>query len=76
MTIAGRVVLKRDMGKLVFATLRDRDGDLQLVLDAAMLPARLALFQEVDLGDIIGATGRVGTTRGRAEHVRASAGRC
>ena len=23
----------------------------------------LALFQEVDLGDIIGATGRVGTTR-------------
>ena len=63
-TIAGRVVLKRDMGKLVFATLRDRDGDLQLVLNAADLPAEdLALFQEVDLGDIIGATGRVGTTR-------------
>ena len=63
-TIAGRVVLKRDMGKLVFATLRDRDGDLQLVLNAADLPAEdLARFQEVDLGDIIGATGRVGTTR-------------
>ena len=63
-TIAGRVVLKRDMGKLVFATLRDRDGDLQLVLNAADVPAEeLALFQEVDLGDIIGATGRVGTTR-------------
>jgi lysyl-tRNA synthetase class 2 len=57
-------VLKRDMGKLVFATIRDRDGDLQLVLNAADLPAEdLALFQEVDLGDIIGATGRVGTTR-------------
>jgi len=25
-TVAGRVVLKRDMGKLVFATLRDRDA--------------------------------------------------
>jgi lysyl-tRNA synthetase class 2 len=63
-TIAGRVVLKRDMGKLVFATLRDRDGDLQLVLNAADVPAEdLELFQEVDLGDIIGATGRVGTTR-------------
>ena len=63
-TIAGRVVLKRDMGKLVFATLRDRDGDLQLVLNAADLPAAdLARFHEVDLGDIIGATGRVGTTR-------------
>ncbi|MEP6758259.1 MAG: lysine--tRNA ligase [Actinomycetota bacterium] len=63
-TLAGRVVLKRDMGKLVFATLRDRDGDLQLVLNKADLPEdEFELFQEVDLGDIIGATGRVGTTR-------------
>jgi lysyl-tRNA synthetase class 2 len=63
-TIAGRVVLKRDMGKLVFATIRDRDGDLQIVVNAADLPDdEFALFQEVDLGDIIGATGTVGTTR-------------
>jgi lysyl-tRNA synthetase, class II len=63
-TIAGRVVLKRDMGKLVFATLRDRDGDLQIVVNTANLPEdEFALFQEVDLGDIIGATGTVGTTR-------------
>jgi lysyl-tRNA synthetase class 2 len=63
-TVAGRVVLKRDMGKLVFATLRDRDGDLQIVVNAANLPADdFALFQEVDLGDIVGATGTVGTTR-------------
>ena len=63
-TVAGRVVLKRDMGKLVFATLRDREGDLQIVVNAASLPADgFALFQEVDLGDIIGATGSVGTTR-------------
>lgn len=63
-TVAGRVVLKRDMGKLVFATLRDREGDLQIVVNLASLPADdFALFQEVDLGDIIGATGTVGTTR-------------
>ena len=63
-TIAGRVVLKRDMGKLVFATLRDRDGDLQIVVNTANLPEdEFALFREVDLGDIIGATGGVGTTR-------------
>ncbi len=63
-TVAGRVVLKRDMGKLVFATLRDRDGDVQIVLQGNELDAEaLALFQEVDLGDIIGVTGRVGTTR-------------
>jgi lysyl-tRNA synthetase class 2 len=63
-TVAGRVVLKRDMGKLVFATLRDRDGDLQIVVNKANLSDEdFALFQEVDLGDIIGATGTVGTTR-------------
>jgi lysyl-tRNA synthetase class 2 len=57
-------MLKRDMGKLVFATIRDRDGDLQIVLQGADLaPETFALFQEVDLGDIIGVTGRVGTTR-------------
>ena len=77
-TVAGRVVLKRDMGKLVFATLRDRDGDLQLVLNAADLPAEdFALFQEVDLGDIVGATGtRRHDAQGRAERLRHSAGRC
>src|SRR5215213_9757614 len=63
-TVAGRVLLKRDMGKLVFATLRDRDGDMQVVLQGSQLDAEaLALFQEVDLGDIVAVTGRVGTTR-------------
>ncbi len=63
-TVAGRVVLKRDMGKLVFATLRDRDGDLQIVVNKSDLSDEdFALFQEVDLGDIVGATGTVGTTR-------------
>jgi lysyl-tRNA synthetase, class II len=63
-TVAGRVVLKRDMGKLVFATLRDRDGDIQIVVNKANLPEdAFSLFREVDLGDIIGATGTVGTTR-------------
>jgi lysyl-tRNA synthetase class 2 len=62
--VAGRVVLKRDMGKLKFATIRDRDGDLQLVFAQASIPEdRFALLDEVDLGDIIGAEGTVGTTR-------------
>jgi lysyl-tRNA synthetase, class II len=34
-TIAGRVMLKRDSGKLVFATIRDRSGDLQLFVSKA-----------------------------------------
>src|SRR5687767_394436 len=62
--VAGRVVLKRDMGKLKFLTLRDGSGDIQLVCDHADLDDQsFALLDEVDLGDIIGAIGEVGTTR-------------
>jgi lysyl-tRNA synthetase class 2 len=51
------------MGKLCFLVLRDRTGDLQLVLNQETEPPSLALLADVDLGDIVGATGRVGTTR-------------
>jgi lysyl-tRNA synthetase, class II len=62
--VAGRVVLKRDMGKLKFLTLRDGSGDIQLVCNQAELDEEsFALLDEVDLGDIIGAVGQVGTTR-------------
>jgi lysyl-tRNA synthetase, class II len=63
-TVAGRVVLRRDMGKLKFLTLRDGSGDLQLVCNQAELePEPFALLDEVDLGDIVAASGPVGTTR-------------
>jgi lysyl-tRNA synthetase class 2 len=62
--VAGRVVLKRDMGKLVFATIRDAAGDIQIVANARdMEEDAFALLQEMDLGDIVGVYGRVGTTR-------------
>jgi lysyl-tRNA synthetase class 2 len=62
-TVAGRVVLKRDMGKLAFLVLRDRTGELQVVVNQETEPESLELLGEVDLGDVIGASGRVGTTR-------------
>jgi len=62
-TVAGRVMLKRDLGKLVFLVVRDRTGDLQLVCNEATDAEALRLLPEVDLGDIVAATGRVGTTR-------------
>ncbi len=62
-TVAGRVVLKRDMGRLAFLVLRDRTGDLQVVVNQETEPESLELLGEVDLGDVIGASGRVGTTR-------------
>jgi lysyl-tRNA synthetase class 2 len=62
--VAGRVVLQRDMGKIRFARVRDRDGDLQLVFSGRALdPGGFDLLDEVDLGDIIGAEGTIGTTR-------------
>jgi len=63
-TVAGRVVLRRDMGKLKFLVVRDRSGDLQLVASATDTdPASFVLLGDVDLGDIVGAFGRVGTTK-------------
>jgi lysyl-tRNA synthetase class 2 len=63
-TVAGRVVQKRDMGKLQFLVIRDRTADLQLFCNAkGMDPGSLAVLAEVDLGDIVGATGTVGATR-------------
>jgi lysyl-tRNA synthetase class 2 len=62
-TVAGRIVRKRDIGKLVFLVLRDRTGDLQVVVNDSTEPASFDLVPEFDLGDIVGATGRVGATR-------------
>ena len=56
-------MLKRDLGKLVFLVLRDRAGDIQLVVNQDTEADSRALLGEIDLGDIVGATGRVGTTR-------------
>ena len=63
-TVAGRVVLRRDMGKLKFLVVRDRSGDLQLVASASdMGRPSFDLLDDVDLGDIVGAIGNVGTTK-------------
>ncbi|HEX8341446.1 MAG TPA: lysine--tRNA ligase [Tepidisphaeraceae bacterium] len=64
--VAGRIVLKRDMGKLSFLTLRDESGDLQIGLDRKKLDAVDPKFWEVrnllDLGDLIVASGPIGVT--------------
>ncbi|MEO6436647.1 MAG: OB-fold nucleic acid binding domain-containing protein, partial [Tepidisphaeraceae bacterium] len=51
---AGRVMLKRDMGKLSFLTLRDETGDLQIALDKKRLNEQAWQINDlVDLGDQI-----------------------
>jgi lysyl-tRNA synthetase, class II len=63
-TVAGRVMLLRDTGKLVFATIRDRDGEVQLFVSKAVVgDDAFADVKQLDLGDWVGVTGTVMTTR-------------
>jgi lysyl-tRNA synthetase class 2 len=60
---AGRVMLKRDMGKLSFLTLRDESGDLQLALDKKRLSEKDWQVRDlIDLGDLLVVTGKLGQT--------------
>jgi lysyl-tRNA synthetase, class II len=63
--IAGRVILSRIGGKLCFATLRDAAGDLQVMISLAGVgeEALAAWKRDVDLGDHVGVTGEVITSR-------------
>ena len=62
--IAGRVVSKRGHGKLRFATVEDAGGAVQLMFQADHLPDDTAAIEAlVDLGDWVGVTGEVMTSR-------------
>src|SRR5262249_37563942 len=62
--VAGRIVLLRRQGKLSFATIRDQDGAVQLFVSRAVVGNAVhEAFDELDLGDWVGVTGTVMTTR-------------
>ena len=63
--ITGRVMLNRIAGKLCFATLQEGGVQVQVMLAQDRVGAdRLADWKaDVDLGDQVGVTGEVGTTR-------------
>jgi len=52
--VAGRVLARREMGKLTFLDLVDRSGRIQLISEQKL---------DLDLGDIVGVTGRPGRSR-------------
>ena len=56
--VAGRVMARRDMGKLVFLDLVDRSGRMQLLVEKEKLGD-----VDLDLGDLVGATGSPGRSR-------------
>ena len=61
-TVAGRLMLRRVQGKLAFGTLQDATGRIQLFGTAAGTPD-FERFCALSLGDWIGVTGQVMTTR-------------
>jgi len=52
--VAGRVMARRDLGKLAFLDLVDRSGRIQLIVQAS---------QGLDLGDLVGASGKPGRSK-------------
>jgi len=62
--VAGRMMLKRVMGKASFATLQDSSGRIQLyVTRDAVGEAAYEAFKHYDLGDILGAKGTLFRTK-------------
>ena len=62
--VAGRIMLKRVMGKASFATIQDASGRLQLYVTVdAIGAAAMEAFKHYDLGDIVGAEGTLFKTK-------------
>ncbi|MDJ0521899.1 MAG: lysine--tRNA ligase [Planctomycetota bacterium] len=64
-SVAGRVMMRRVFGKLVFVHLQDGSGRCQVVLDAGTMgDEAVQQFQDfVDLGDHVGFEGRTARTK-------------
>ena len=64
-SIAGRVMSKRKLGKISFLDLRDLEGHLQLVIKKEDLGEDVYKFlhETVDIGDFIGVKGEIFTTQ-------------
>jgi len=72
--MAGRLMLKRVMGKASFGTLQDGSGRIQLfVTKDGVGEAVYEQFKHSDLGDILGATGTLFKTKTGELSVRVSA---
>ncbi|HLC32127.1 MAG TPA: lysine--tRNA ligase [Candidatus Nanoarchaeia archaeon] len=64
-TIAGRLMLFRDMGKIAFGTVQDEGGKIQIVLQEGETPQKIKEFTKssIDIGDFIGVSGTVFRTK-------------
>jgi len=63
-TIAGRIVALREMGKSIFGHIQDGSGKFQIYVQKNTLgDESFAVFKKLDMGDHVGITGKLFTTR-------------
>jgi lysyl-tRNA synthetase class 2 len=63
-TISGRIIALRKMGKISFANLLDGTGKIQVLFKSDSLDQESAsIFAELDIGDFVGAAGKMLRTR-------------
>ncbi|HOK02895.1 MAG TPA: lysine--tRNA ligase [Spirochaetota bacterium] len=63
-SVAGRIMSMRVMGKASFCNIQDKDGRIQIYLASDALGEKsYSLFKKLDLGDIIGVKGLVKKTK-------------
>ncbi len=63
-SVAGRLMVKRQQGGVIFADLQDGGGRIQLMANKSILgDEEFERFADLDLGDIVGVTGPVFRTR-------------
>ena len=62
-SIAGRMMVKRVMGKASFCKIQDREGMIQCYVSRDDLGEDYAAFKKLDIGDIVGVTGFVFQTK-------------
>ena len=71
-SVAGRIMSKRGMGKVAFVHIQDLKGKIQLFVKRDLLgDEEYAIFKKYDIGDIVGATGEVFKTQTGEISVRA-----
>lgn len=61
--IAGRIMLKREMGKASFADVMDETGRMQIYVRKDDVKDKYKLFRKLDVGDWIGVKGYIFKTR-------------
>jgi len=64
-SVAGRIMSIRDIGKIIFSSLQDKTGTIQIVLQEEKTPEKqMELFKKfADSGDILGISGKVFRTK-------------